>query len=358
MAGQTGIYAQWCAVDEVTYGVVPSLSTAKFYAVDSDTMKLAKVPKQGTGIFAGSLAPRAARRVVTEYSAQGGLVLDLPERNMQQWLFRMLGSYGQAASALTQDLSTGAYKAVHALGSIDGHTFALQKGAPTVDGTIAPLTYSGCKLAAWELNAVLGEIVKMTFTIEGRTELAGSFHDPLNASVPTLQAYTAPTAGSVFRWVGASVLYGGTPTTTSGVTSIASPVVAGNITGPLQFKVTRPLDTNRYAPDVAPYRNEPLQNAVTQVTGQFGVEWLSAETYLAAHENDTATALQLQFQTVPIGTGSDIATFSVMVPNIRLDDAPVPIPGTAVLTQTVPFTGLDDAVNNIVQVTYWTLDSS
>ena len=63
MAGETGLYAQWCAVDETTYGVVPSLSTAKFYAVQSDTLKLNKVTKQGAGIFAGSLAPRAARRV-------------------------------------------------------------------------------------------------------------------------------------------------------------------------------------------------------------------------------------------------------------------------------------------------------
>ena len=103
---------------------------------------------------------------------------------------------------------------------------------------------------------------------------------------------------------------------------------------------------------------EPLQNGLTQITGSFGVEWLSAGTYLAAHENDTATAIEFQFETVPIGSGSDIATFAVLVPNIRLDDAPVPIPGPEVLKQVVPFTGLDDGTNNISQITYWTLDSA
>ena len=49
----SGLGAQWCFVDEVTYGVVPSLSGAKFYALDSDGVKLAKVPKQGTGLFQG-----------------------------------------------------------------------------------------------------------------------------------------------------------------------------------------------------------------------------------------------------------------------------------------------------------------
>lgn len=354
----SGLGAQWCFVDEGTYGVSPSLSTAKFYAVDSDTMKLAKVTKDGTGLFQGSLAPRAARHVPLEYSATGQVVLDLPERNMQQHLFRMFGSYGQTASALTQDGATGAYSSTHALGALAGHTFTMQAGRPAVDGTVVPFTYVGCKFSDWELNATLGEIVKLSLTIEGRNEIALSWKDPLNGSVPSLQAYTAPTAGSVFRWVGGSVLYGGTASTTSGVTSISAPTTAANITGPLTLKVTRPLDLNRYAPDVAPFRNEPLDNGLVQITGSFGVEWLSAGTYLAAHQNDTATAIQLKFTTVPIGSGSDVATFSLMVPNIRLTDAPVGVPGPQVLTQTIPWVGLDDGANNILQATYWTLDAT
>ena len=47
-----------------------------------------------------------------------------------------------------------------------------------------------------------------------------------------------------------------------------------------------------------------------------------------------------------------------MMPNVRLDDAPVGIPGPAVLTQTIPWTVLDDGVNNILQATYWTLDQT
>ena len=358
MSGDTGLYAQWCAVEEVTYGVVPSLSTAKFYAVQSDTLKLVKTPKQGTGIFAGGLAPRSARRVVTEYSAGGDLVLELPERGMQQWLLRMQGSYGLTPATLTEDATTGAYTSVHALGSLSGHSFAIQKGAPTVDGTIEPLTYPGCKVQAYTIDAALGEIVKLTLTIEGRNELAGSWNDPLNGSVPSLEAYTAPTAGSVFRWVGAALLYGGTASTTSGVTTVSGATVAGNVTGTMQYKQSRPMDLTRYAPNVAPYRNAPLQNGLTQITGSFQVEWLSAETYLAAHEADTATAVEFQFETVPIGSGSDIATFAILVPNVRLDDAPVQIPGPEIIKQTVPFTGLDDGTNNISQITYWTLDST
>lgn len=473
----SGLGAQWCFVDEATYGVVPSLSTAKFYALDSEMVKLVKVTKQGTGLFQGSLAGRAPRRVATQYSAAGPVVMDLPERAMQQQLFRLMGSYGQAATTLTQDASTGAFKSVHALGPLAGHSFAMQAGRPDVAGTLVPFSYSGAKYADWELNATLGEIVKLNATIQARNEIALSWKDALNGSVPALAAYTAPVAGSVFRWVGGALLYGGTPSTsplvaapsapavtpaasggtvangtyqvvvsyvnaqgetvgstaspvtttgtnisvititspaaapyatgwyayvtqaagafatatrqqaagsptnigtnlvitapptntgalaqsvnTAGqLTSISAPTVAANLTGPLSFKCARGLDLNRFAPDVAPFRNEPLDNAIPGLTGSFGVEWLSAGTYLAAHQNDTATAIQLQFTTSVIGSGADVATLSLMFPVVRLDDAPVGVPGPQVLTQVIPWTVLDDGVNNIAQATYWTLDAT
>lgn len=355
----TGLGAQWCFKDEATYGVAPSLSGSVFYAVDNDTMELKKGTKQGTGIFQGSLAPRASRRVVETYAAQGAVVMDCPERQLNPWLYRMMGSYGQSNAALTQDAGTGAYKAIHALGDLTGHTFCWQKGAPTADNaTVVPLTYTGCKVQGWDLSCAMSDILKLNLTIEGRNELAGSWKDPLNASVPTLQAYSAPVAGTVFRWVGASVYYGGTASTTSGVTTLASPTLAGYVKGPLSIKCTRPMDTSRHAPDVAPFRNEPLQNAVTQIAGSMTVEWLSSETYLAAYQADTATAIEYQFTGEAIGTGSDVATLSILAPNVRLDGESVKVPGPQVLTQTVPWVVLDDGVNNILQATYWTLDST
>ena len=358
MALRSGLAAQWCAIDETTYGVAPSLSAAIFYANVSDQLKLKKTPKQGVGIFSGSLAPRGSRRVITEYSAGGPVNMELPERQMNPWLFRMLGSYGQAAATLTQDGSTGAYSATHALGPLEGHSFVVQKGAPTADnGTVKPFTYTGCKVQEWEISAQMGDIVKLAMTIEARNELQGSYKDPLNGSVPTLQAYAAPAAGSVFRWVGGSLLYGGTATTTSGVTSISGATALSNLTGTMTLKCSRPLDLTRYAADVSPYRNEPSQNGLTAITGAFTPEWLSTSAQRAAFQNDTPTAIQLQFTTAGIGSGSDIATFSLMVPYAKLDDDAVDIPGPAVLTEPVTYTGLDDGVNNILQCTYWTLDS-
>jgi hypothetical protein len=473
---ESGLAGQWCTVDETVYGQSPSLATAKFVVAKSDTLKLKKTPKQGTGIFAGALHDTASRRVITEYSAGGTLAMELPERGMQQHLFRMLGSYGQAATVLTQDASTGAYKTVHAPGPMEGHSFALQAGRPTVDGgVVEAATYTGCKISEWEISAAMGEIADLTLTIDARNELLGGNKDPLNASVPGLQPFAAP-AGSVFRWVGATVFYGGTPssaplvaapaapsptTATSGgtvlagiyqvvttytnsqgetigstsgpvtttgststitipspaaaayatnwyayvsqaggtalaatrqqaagtptligtnlvltapptstgavaqlvntaglLTTLTSPVVAGNIKGPISLKYTIPYDLTRYAPDVAPFRNEPTQNGPRKIAGSATVEWLSSETYYNAYAADTATSMLYQFQTVGIGSGSDIATFSLLVPNVRLEGESPSVSGPQVLTQALPWTGLDDRVNNPLQITYWTLDAT
>jgi len=355
---ESGLAAQWCFIDETTYGVAPSLTGAKFYACDSDTLKLRKVPKQGTSLYAGALYPTAARRVITQYSAGGAVPMDLPQRYLQQQLFRMFGSFGQSASALTEDGSTGAYKAVHAPGPLEGHTFTCQAGRPTVDnGTVEPATYTGCKISEWEISAGMSEIAKLTLTIEGRNELLGTNLDPLNGSLPGLQAFAAP-PGGVFYWVGASVYYGGTPTTTSGVTTLASPTLAGNVKGPISVKHTTPLDLTRYAPDVSPYRNEPKQNGLRAATGSMVVEWLSAETYYNAYAADTATAIEYQFLGPAIGTGSDIATLSILCPNVRLEGESPSTAGAEILTQTVPWTALDDRVNNVIQATYITLDAS
>src|SRR5437899_1295485 len=129
----SGIVTQFCLQTESTYGVAPSFTGSKFYAIKGgESLSSKKVPVQGEGLFSGALHPKASRRVIAGWDAGGAIPLELPTRNLQQWLFPMFGSYGQAASALTQDASTGAYKSVHAPGPLEGNSFAVQKGLTTV----------------------------------------------------------------------------------------------------------------------------------------------------------------------------------------------------------------------------------
>src|SRR5882724_3439358 len=354
MSLRSGLAAQWTSpVAETTYGVAPSLAAAKFTAMKNDSLELKKTTVQGIGLFQGKLYPQAVRRVITGWAAGGALPMDLPARGLQQWLLPMFGSYGQTLSALTQDAATGAYKAVHAPGPLEGNSFALQKGVPSADnGTIEPFTYVGAKIPDWELTVQKGEIAQLSLTVAARNELAGSGNsDPLNGSVPALQAYVAPASGAVFTFLEGTLFTGGTVSTTSGLTTVASPVVAGSIRS-ASIKHTVPLDMERYFLGKAGFIDEPLQNALRSVTGQFVIDWLSSEQRYNAFVADTPTPLQLTFLGPPIGTGSDFSTLSILISDTFLDGESPKAGGPEVITQTVPFVGLDDGTNNVIQATY------
>lgn len=362
MAVGSGLAAQLTSpVAETTYGVVPTAlaSATKFSAFKSHSLKLDKVVIQGEGLFAGQLHPVAGRRAVTGWKCDGSIPMDLPARGLQQWLYPMFGSYGQTPAALTEDGSTGAYKAVHAPGSLQGNSFCFQVGAPTTDGVVEPVTYVGGKITEWALSCGKQEIAQLELTFDFRNELAGSMNsDPLNGSLPGLVTYTSPSlTGGVFHFLEGTIYTGGTPSTTAGVTTLASPTVAGNIES-YSFKYTIPQNTERYFAGNSGFKSEPKENALRSITGEFMTEWLSAETMYDAFAADTATAVELTFLGPAIGTGSDFSTFSLLVPNVHLDGAPIQVQGTEILKQTVPWTGLYDGTNNPIQATYWTLDST
>jgi hypothetical protein len=137
---------------------------------------------------------------------------------------------------------------------------------------------------------------------------------------------------------------------------IFAPTTAGKIKS-FSLKFTRPLDLTRFSPELLGYRNEPLQNGLLQITGQIVVEWLSSTGYYNAFAQDTATALQLGFTGPVIGSGTDHSSLNLLMSNIRLEGESPKIPGPQVLTQTIPFTVLDNGTDNTLQATYWTLDT-
>lgn len=362
MGAQSGLATQMTSpVTETAYGTVPAAlaSTTKFAAFTSETLKGTKVPVQGIGLLQNKLFPQAARRVIAEWTAGGQVTMDLPARGLNDWLLPMFSSYGQAPAALTQDLTTGAYKAVHAPGFRAGHSFALQKGAPTADtGAVEPFTFVGCKVADWELSAQRAAAAKLVMTIDARNELAGAGNgDPLNASVPGLVTYVAPPAGGMFHWAQSQIYTGGTCTTTAGVTSVTAPVVAGNVKS-FSVKYTAALDHERYFANKAGFKDDQLDNGLAALTVQLVIEWLSSEARYDAYAADTPTPVQLGFTGPVIGTGTDHSSLTILIPDMFLDDAPAMVPGPEVITQTIPLTGLDDGANNPIQATYWTLDAA
>lgn len=356
----SGIGGQILMIPETTFGVAPALTSAQPYEFNSETMELKKTVVQGKGIHAGGLHNRSARRKLTNYSVAGGIMMDLPTQYLNQLLWAMFGSKAQAAAVLTQDATTGAYSATHAPGTLKGLSMCIQKGVASVDGTAAnPFTYTGCKMTDWTLNVTTGALATLATTWDGRNELAGASTngDALNSSVPALGTFTEAASNNVFHFREATLYSGGTVTTTAGITSVTGNTALGNVKS-AEIKYALKLDASRYFLGSAGFKAEPIENDYRDITGQFEIEWLNSEAQYEAFATDSPISLELAFVGDPIGTGSDHSSLTILIPKVFLEGETPKVGGPAVVTQKVPFTGLDDAVNNPIQATYWTIDQA
>lgn len=229
----SGLAAQLVVKDEATYGVAPSLlSGIDSFEFDSDTLELKPTRVDGSGLAAGRVYKRARRSVLTNFDANGDVVMKAPTRNLGFWLRYMLGDF---AATPVEVGATGIYKTVfQPVSSFKGHSFTLQKGAPATDETVEPLTYVGCKLSGWELSVATGGIAMLNQHIDARNELAGAGNsDPLNVSVPPLATWNIASSGlgaSVFHFREATLFTGGTPALSAGNTITPPSVPASGVT--------------------------------------------------------------------------------------------------------------------------------
>jgi len=362
----SGIATQIVATAESTFGVAPSLTGARSYEIKNETLELKKTTVQGQGLHAGGFYDRARRRVLTNYDVTGGLTLDLPTRLMAFWAQYMVGSFGQALATPTQVGVTPIYKSVHqgaggaqALGTMQGHSFCLQKGVPAIDGTVEPFTYVGCKITDWELSVATGGLAQLILNIDARNELGGAGNsDPLNGVVPPLATFGTPTSGlgeSVFHFRQATLYAGGTPAYAGGIASLTGTTALGNVKD-ADIKHAFAMDTSRYFLGTQGFKGEQLENGFRQMSGSFTIEWLSTEAMYNAFAADTTTSLELTFVGSTVSTSNYL--FDVIIPNIKLDGESPKVPGPAVITQACTFTGLDDEATVPIQITYQSEDTA
>lgn len=357
----SGIDAQLLGQIEDTYGVAADLSTPTSWEFKSETLEAKKTTVQGEGLHAGGMYARSRRRVLTNWDVSGGIVLDLPTKNLNLLLKLMMGSADTSVfetnGTLAELATSGAYQAVHIPGTLGGTSLTLQKGVPTTSGTVEPFTYVGCKFSDWEVSCQTGEIAQLSLTVDGRNELAGAGNsDPLNGSVPALADWTDPTT-NLFHFREATLSTGATISTSS---HVSTGTFTGDALGQVKsisVKQTVGLDTSRYFLGSSGFKGEQIENALRAITGSFVIEWDSEAQY-EAFTADTATSLLLTFVGAAGSAGTGHAEeLDILIPAIKLDGESPKIPGPAVITQSVNFTGLDDEVNNPIQFTYTTKDS-
>lgn len=212
----------------------------------------------------------------------------------------------------------------------------------TTGGTVAAGTYG---VIVTYVNAY-GET---TGSVAGSVVTTGS--------TSTITVPSPAASGNATGWFAYVTQAGGTTYTRQ--QAAGSPTAIGTnltLTAPPTSSGANPPSLNTTGP--AGVKSEQLENNFRQITGSLEVEFFNLVTYYDVAAGDTNFALWLQF-VGPIIAGTFAYTFAILIPNVHIDAPFTPtVQNPGVLRHTLPFKGLDDEVNNQIQVQYQSTDTA
>jgi tail tube protein len=291
---------------------------------------------QGVGLRGGGLVARGQRRSLVSIDAGGPVVFDLATKGMGKWMQACMGSYTTTATVMTGS----AYQQIHNLGSADGKTFTLQKGAPSIDGTVNPLTLGGCKVMDWTLTSGPNAIASLALTVDAMSIA------PTGASALALQAASYSATNSLFAFNQATVSSYAAMTVVSGVWTPTTPATMGVVRN-LSLKGGQPKDNTRWQAG-STTKAEALVNDFQPITGQIDIDFASMALYNQFVAN-TAGGIQIAF-TGSIISGSTPFSLTFNMPASYLESGSTPkVGGPGIITVSYPITSLDDGTNGALQ---------
>ena len=339
-----GIASQIGIAQEVTPGT--PVTPSRFYEYDSETLSLKRKVMQGGGLRPDKTYDRASRRYVTQRDVQGDISLDFPTKGAGLLLANMLGSF---ATVATQLAATAAWRQVHVPGPFTGKALTIQKGVPRTDGTVEAYTYPGCKITTWQLDCAQSDLLKLKVSVDAMDELTTA-STPAGLALGTA-SYSA--AQGDFTFVQGALLSGGTPSTAAGVTTISGGTPVAGVNS-VSIMGSAPVNNSRFFLGSAT-KAEQIQNAYATITGSMVCEFTNRALY-DQYRADASAAISLTF-TGPIIAAANAYTLQILMPVAFLEDGASPAVGSAdIVTQTIPFTGLDDGTNPPMQIIYITTD--
>jgi hypothetical protein len=338
----TGIGAQFGYAAESTWGTI--VTPDHFLEFDDESLQYQPTWLEGTGLKSGRQGKPASRAVISRYGASGDITMDMSYNKLGALLKAALGSSATA----TQIGLSGIYKQVHALGDPTNKSLTVQIGRPQAsDGVVKPFTYPGAVVTEIEFSVSDGELGKVRVSFDAKDE----------ATATGLASASYIANSGVFKFSDINVFkVGGTPSTASNVTSIASGVSVASIVKSFSVKLTWPKATERYGLGNAGAKAQQLQNGLVSVTGSLGGEFNTQAEFYDVFKAQTTTAMQLTFNGAVLSTSN--YAFDIILPACKYKMANPDVNGPDVVQQQIDFEAYDNAVDNQIQVTYQSSDTA
>lgn len=310
----------------------------------SESFAYGQTHVESAGLHQG-LNHEAKRRALVQKTVSGTVVQDLAYREMGLLLKHCLGS----SATTTQQGGTTAYLQTHVPGDTKGLSLSCQVGRPFTTGTVQQSNYNGLKVLDWTISVQAGAIAQFEMNLDGWNE-------------DTATSYAAPsfvTNSYVADFSQCVVKFGGTATTTTGVTSIAGGAVPTGLIYNLTVKGTNSLKTDRYNIG-SQVKAEQLVNDFRTYDIEFELDYATLADIYTQFQNQTATPMQITFTSSALAGTAIPYKIDLVIPSLSINEAPVNVGGPDVLTQKVKAVVLTDdgGSNPPLQVQYTSTDTT
>lgn len=314
MTLRSGLAGQFGVALESSYGTYSA--PTRFLPFRSEELSFEQERLDSEAIIASRTVPSSALWILGSRQVSGSVDLDATAASQGILWYAALGSVSTTG--------TGPYTHVFTPGDLDGLSLSIQVGRPDLSGNVRPFSFVGCKVSSLELSVETGSIPSLTVEFLGRDL---SMSQPL--STPAFAA--TPQIFSSHR------------TTVS---------IAGSSVNARSFtlSIENPLSDDRYrtADDLL---LEPHLVGYREITAEIEVEFVDLtqwNRFLNADIVTVETVLQ------PLnGTGSLTVTMQG-----RVDEAPVAVGGTELLTQTLTVKAMGTSDSSALTVVLVNSESS
>jgi hypothetical protein len=307
------------AADEVSYG--NTVAPSDFFEFTEEGVSGSYERIQSEGMRAGAKVLRSDRWVPNPKGAGGDLTMEVLDQGFDFWLKHMLGAVATGTPAL------GVTPYTATLGPIDGQSFSQQIARPDSNGVVQPFTYSGGKVAEWELSNETDGVLMLTLSQDFASE---HVPDGTESGALVLATPTYPVGAKLLTFVKGTVQVGGTD---FAVTNVS-------------LKGNNGLKVDRYGMRGAnsTTKREPREEAMREyslaLTGEFE-DTTHIQRVAAAIASDAHATVSLLWEGVAVA-GGGIPSLEVTIPTARFDEGPVNVGGSEMIEQALKAMVLDE----------------
>lgn len=247
MAHGSGLDAQLGIANESVYGTRVAPTT--FLPFESESLQVTPSYVEAQPLMAGVMVQPQGLKIQTTTAGEGSIETYLFDRSIGK-LLNML--HGNNVSITTPGGGTLSRQAVHAIGQTSpvGKSLSIQVGRPDTTGVVRPFDYSGVKVTQAEISVENDGAAMLSLDCDIRKE----------ETAQTLGVASYAAAAAPFTFQNWAISIGGSPHTR---------VRSLTITIPLG------METERYHLGNTGLKDEPLLNAVSDITIAATVEFAS-----------------------------------------------------------------------------------